>query len=146
MRGPTVKAPTRRRSPLFGGLALIAGVGVIVALAVISAPSTTSYRDLRVGDCFMLDGPGALIGVDVIECDVALTDATPQRPAATIVSIEFLNDSEREFPGESRVDAEMASLCGSLTDVRIGLPVAPTEQSWTSDRGRGLCLALSGGG
>ena len=146
MRGPTVKPPTRRRSPLFAGLALIAGVGVIVALAVIAAPSTTSYRDLRVGDCFLLDGPGALTGVDVIECDAALAEATPQRPAATIVSIEFLNDSKRDFPGESRVDAEMASICGSLSDVRFGLPVAPTEQSWLGDRGRGLCLALSGGG
>ena len=131
------------------GLRIAIGIGVVAAIAGIAAVAArgdgTSYRDIDEGDCFILDGPGALDSVDVGDCDDVLGDALPTRPAALVLRVVLMNPDAVEYPGEKAVDALADTACAPFADRADVLAVTPSRYAWENESGRGLCLAVSGG-
>ncbi len=139
----------RVAGPAFAGLAIV--VLAFVLLAVVMRDGDTSFVDLEVGDCFDLpdadegDGSIGVFAVELIDCD--------EPHDVEVVAVGNLreqgDDAAEEYPGFEAADEAAAASCAlvAVDSARVGVvPVAPTEQTWSSFDGRYVCLALAVGG
>jgi len=125
-------------------LATAAGIGLIL---IATSSSTTALLDLEIGDCF--DLPDASDrrtgGVDVVETVEVVPCDRPH--GAEVVGGGQLNpDGGLDYPPDDELFALIDERCLTIDGPPIDrfgvVPIAPTEQSWTTFDGRFLCLAI----
>jgi hypothetical protein len=136
-----------------GGLmvALLVAIGLAVAAVVLLNPrDDTLVLDLEAGDCFEVPDDIA----DATISEVETIDCTEPHEAEVFATGELDPDRQQPYPPDeqqlfARVDRQCAAALAGRPDLveRFGvLPVVADEQSWSSYRGRYVCVAVPYGG
>ena len=130
---------------------VIVAVALATAAAVLLRPGgDTIVLDLDAGDCFQVpdDIADATISkIDTVDCDKL-------HEAEVFATGELNPDRDQPYPDDERqlfaqVDSKCAAVLADQPDIaqRFGvLPVVADEKSWSSFRGRYVCVAIPYGG
>jgi hypothetical protein len=130
---------------------VVVAIGLATAAAVLLRPGgDTIVLDLEAGDCFQVpdDIAGAAISeIDTISC-------SKPHEAEVFATGELNPDRDQPYPADAQqlfaqVDAKCAAVLADHPGVleRFGvLPVVADEKSWSSFRGRYVCVAVPYGG
>ena len=130
---------------------VIVAIALATAAAVLLRPGgDTIVLDLDAGDCFEVpdDIADATISkIDTISCD-------KPHEAEVFATGELNHDRDQPYPDDqqqlfAQVDSKCAAVLADHLDIaqRFGvLPVVADEKSWSSFRGRYVCVAIPYGG
>ena len=131
--------------------AVLLAVGLAVAALVLLSPGDdTLVLDLDAGDCFQVPD-------DIAEATIAQVDTfncSKPHEAEVFATGELNPGRDEPYPADTqqmfaRVDRQCAAVLAERPDLveRFGvLPVVADEQSWSSYRGRYVCIAIPYGG
>ena len=131
--------------------AVIVAIGLATAAALLLRPGgDTIVLDLEAGDCFQVPDDitsSSISTIETISCD-------KPHEAEVFATGELNPDRDQPYPDDEqqlfgRVDARCATVLADHPDLvqRFGvLPVVADEKSWSSFRGRYVCVAIPYGG
>jgi hypothetical protein len=134
---------------LIAALAIAAGLAV-AAIVLLMPGDDTLVLDLEPGDCFAV--PDDMSQATIAE--VETIDCAEPHEAEVFATGELNPDRDLPYPDDAqqlfaRVDRECATVLADRPELvdRFGvLPVVADEQSWSSFRGRFVCVAIPYGG
>ena len=130
---------------------VVVAIGLATAAVVVLRPGgDTIVLDLDSGDCFQV--PDDIADATIAEIDTV--GCSKPHEAEVFATGELNPDRDQPYPADAQqlfaqVDAKCAAALADHPDVleRFGvLPVVADEKSWSSFRGRYVCVAIPYGG